>query len=200
MDIQLINIGFGNIVSANKVVAIVSPLGVDRLLHKPFSLAALCDCINEVLRATDARTPDRASTAEPSPPSQARPSGALPSPALAASSSPEPPDGSEAAQAHAVAAYFEGDRALFSEMLQRAAAQFRHDALAGDAALAGGDLRALRRTAHSLKTILRMLAYPRAGERARELEQLLAAGEHDRWPQLWTLLRRDILQIADSAR
>jgi DNA-binding response OmpR family regulator len=160
-------------------------LQVERLLHKPVSLSMLSDCVDEALAAAH-----HAAASPPTPAAPAdKPEAANPA---------EAPDGSAAAQAHAVEMYFEGDRTLFAQMQQHASLQFSRDAAAGDAALAAGDLPALRRVAHSLKTILRMLGHPQASQQALELENMLAAGEYGRWPQLWAALRRRITEITDA--
>lgn len=161
----------------------LSELRVERRLNKPVSLSALCACADEALLAwrdaTQAHPPPAAPVSQPSEPDA--------SPA---------PDGSTAAQAHAVEIYFEGDHALFAQMRQHAVAQFARDAAAGDAALAAGDLAALRRVAHSLKTILRMLGHPQASQQALALENLIAGGTHAPWPQLWASLRKRLTEIA----
>lgn len=168
------------------ITAELASLQIDQLLRKPVSLSALCSCIEQAVAPAGA-------------------SGSLLPPATPGSDigggpgQPDAPDGSTAAQAHALEVYFEGDQALFVQMKQQARRQFLKDAATGDAAVAAGDLTALRRVAHSLKTVLRMLAYPQAGERARELESLLAAGRPDGWHPLWTDLRHRIMDISTEA-
>lgn len=163
----------------------LAELRVERLLHKPVSLSALCSCVDEALAAAHpAATSPPMVAASADQPTATHPSAA--------------PDGSDAAQAHAVQMYFEGDHTLFAQMRQHASRQFLRDAAAGDAALAAGDLPALRRVAHSLKTILRMLGHPQASQQALELENMLATGEYGRWPGLWAALRRRITEITNA--
>lgn len=171
------------------VTAQLATLDVERCLPKPVSLSALSACVDDALRAYDrAKTRDAQQHAVPP----------APAPDGTGDTQPMAPDGSEAALAQAATVYFEGDLELFAQMRARAHAQFAKDAAAGDAALAAGDLQALRRVAHSLKTILRMLGHPQASHAARELESVLAAGSPARWPQLWTSLRSRIMAIAES--
>jgi len=82
-----------------------------------------------------------------------------------------------------VALYFDGDRA-----------QFATDARDGDAWCARADWPALRRHAHSLKTVLLTLGEASAGARALVLEQAAAAADAQacraQWPALGAVLRR----------
>lgn len=94
----------------------------------------------------------------------------------------------EAAEA-AIQRHFAGDRALFLAYRASCVTQFQADVRAGDAALAQGDLAALRRLAHSLKSVLATLGAGEAGGVARSLED--AAGHEDAAASraLWQRLR-----------
>jgi DNA-binding response OmpR family regulator len=98
-------------------------------------------------------------------------------------------DGGPAAQAQAIAHYFEGDAVLFFQMRERAQAQFETDLRVADEALAQSDFAALRRVVHSLKTVLRMVGRPAAGDIAQSLEAVLMAGQTERAKALWAQLR-----------
>jgi HPt (histidine-containing phosphotransfer) domain-containing protein len=109
-----------------------------------------------------------------------------------------PPDGSPEARADAVERYFEGDAALFAVMLQQSKRQFLQDLQDGDAALQRGDGAALRRVAHSLKTVLRMLGHPRMANMAHYLESSAAGDDRSVWPSLWQALRNRIERLSTS--
>ena len=66
--------------------------------------------------------------------------------------------------------YFEGKRERFDASRGACLDQFRQDVREGDAASAAGDLQALRRVAHSLKSVLLTLGYPHMSAQARALE------------------------------
>ena len=65
--------------------------------------------------------------------------------------------------------HFAGDRALFLAYRASCVAQFTNDLRQGDDACARADAPALRRLAHSLKSVLLTLGQPEASERARQL-------------------------------
>ncbi len=75
-------------------------------------------------------------------------------------------------QSDTIAQYFGGDSALFFLYRDACLAQLPHDTTAGNQACQDGDLQALRRVAHSLKTVLLTLGAPRLSAQALELEQL----------------------------
>jgi CheY-like chemotaxis protein len=66
--------------------------------------------------------------------------------------------------------------------------QFAHDRKAGDAALAAADLPALRRLAHSLKSVLQTLGHDADSAQARQLEADAAAGRSEAAQQGWARL------------
>ena len=97
------------------------------------------------------------------------------------------------AQEQAVQLYFGGQHELFTRYLAACRAQFPHDVSAADQALQTADAPALRRIAHSLKSVLLTLGYAELSTQARELEQAclthLTPAAHD----LWRTLRQALL-------
>ncbi len=143
-------------------------MGVDEVLAKPVSLAALVDCVQRAL---------------------------APAPAAAAAA-PKPAD--DAATGDVVALHFGGDRALFEAYRASCLQQFGVDCAQGDAAAAAADLPALRRLAHSLKTVLLTLGEPEASRHAAALEALAAEGAAAQALAAWAPLR--ISLVSFSAR
>lgn len=140
-------------------------LGVWRLLDKPVSTLALEDCVCEALGlATDSADVAAPETA--------------------------PPD--DGADALAAAAHFGGDVALFRAFRDGCLAQFPLDRAAGDAAVATGDVAALRRVAHNLKSVLRLLGLEPASRLAARLEQSAADADAVTASALWTSLRDEL--------
>ena len=88
----------------------------------------------------------------------------------------------------AVDRYFAGNRALFDTYRASCLLQFAHDRKAGDAALAAADLPALRRLAHSLKSVLQTLGHDADSAQARQLEADAAAGRSEAAQQGWARL------------
>lgn len=123
-------------------------LGVEHVLDKPASVGALVACVQHAL--------DAAGTAPASPPSVAT-----------------APDVDEAG---AIAKHFGGNAALFESFRAMSLAQLNGDLAAGDAALASGDRATLRRTAHNLKSVLRLMGRAPASDLAKVLEAA-AAGD-----------------------
>lgn len=128
--------------------------GVWRILHKPVGLKALQSCVMEALSAV--RQPAAGTTA-PSP--------------LAVDASPQNPS-----------TPFDGNAALLQTFKAQCRQQFPRDVQAGDEALARHDMDALRRTAHNLKSVLRLIG----AQDAAELAQALDA----------QLIRRDLSDVA----
>ncbi|MFT3953915.1 MAG: response regulator [Piscinibacter sp.] len=135
-------------------------LGVWRRLPKPTSLTELERCVADALGG-DAR-------------------GSTPAPAAA------PLADSERA---AIVQHFGGDEALFLAYRASCLAQFANDLRAGDAALAGADAAALRRLAHSLKSVLATLGRASPSMVARELEDSAARADWAASTPLWYALR-----------
>jgi DNA-binding response OmpR family regulator len=132
-------------------------LGVDTVLPKPVALAALEACVRAAIESS-------------------RAGGTL-------GAAPE----GTVDESNAITEFFAGDAALFHSYRDSCLRQFDADLRAGDAAAEAGDLPALRRLAHSLKTVLCMLGHPALSARATELEDLTAASHPDattRWPSL----------------
>lgn len=138
----------------------LAPLQVWRMLEKPASVSVLEQSVREAL----AGGVDGADS---------------PSPAAA-------PDGPRST---AIDQYFGGDAELFQLYRNACMAQFPHDLAAGDQAAHGHDLQALRRVAHSLKTVLLTIALPALAAQARGLEQACHAGVPDAAAQGWPPLR-----------
>jgi len=144
----------------------LSALGVWRELDKPVSLAALEACVAEAVGLSVH--------------AQAAPGAAL-------------PGGLSAAERSAIDAGFGGDAGLFQAFREEARAQFAHDLAEGDRALAAADWPALRRLAHSLKSVLTLLGDEAAAGAARSLESAAAAADaaacRTHWPPLRAALK-----------
>lgn len=74
------------------------------------------------------------------------------------------------AEDSAVERHFGGQRSLFEEFKAGALRQFADDLAQGDALVQGTDVQAMRRLAHSLKTVMRLLGRSDAAARAASLE------------------------------
>jgi DNA-binding response OmpR family regulator len=130
----------------------LAPLDVWRLLSKPCSVLELEACVSAGL----ARTEPPAATSPP--------------PAAAPESEPV---------ADPVALHFGGNIALYQAFRASCLRQFGTDIAAGELACKQGDAAALRRLAHSLKSVLLTLGHPAESALARRLETL---AEHADWP------------------
>ena len=143
-------------------------LPVWRLIDKPTSVIALADIVEAALQR-DAVEPAQADA----PPRDA---------ATAADSA-----------AAAIAAHFGGDAALYRAFLASCLQQFPDDLRQGDAAVAAADAPALRRVAHSLKSVLLLLGEAEASDAARRLEHAAEAADwgacHGPWQALAATLR-----------
>ncbi len=93
-------------------------------------------------------------------------------------------------QAQAVLRFFGGNHELFAAYRQSCLQQFADDLQQGDAAAARADLPALRRLAHSLKTVLLTLGDLPGSECAAEAERLAAQGDAVAALQAWAALRQ----------
>jgi len=134
-----------------------------RQLSKPISVLELEDCVREAVGAGGA--------------------------AAAAAPAPAQPGPLGAGQEAAITRHFAGDRGLFLAYRASCLAQFPADVRAGDDALARGDAPALRRLAHSLKSVLATLGDADAGTLARTLEDSAARGDLAGGTPLWQSLR-----------
>lgn len=140
----------------------LAELAIWRMLPKPASLAQLQAATREAL-ALAAREAPRAE----------------------AGSSPTPID----AEAQAMQQHFGGDAALFAAFRSTCWAQFPDDLAAADAARAAGDAPALRRVAHSLKTVLRLIGRPDLARQATDVDEAAAAADWARLGPQWAALR-----------
>jgi DNA-binding response OmpR family regulator len=138
-------------------------LGVDEVIAKPASLAALEGCVQRAL--------DGASAAAA-------------------------PAAAETPAADVVERHFGGDRALYEAFSDACYGQFTLDLRQGDAAEAAGDLPALRRLAHSLKSVLQTLGHDEASRTAAALEALAAEGDRARAPAAWARLKAAVTPLA----
>lgn len=134
-------------------------------IQKPVSVMALADIVASALQDDNAE------------------------PAAAA-----PPPAAPRGEAAAIATHFGGDAALYRAFREGCLAQFADDLRQGDAALAAGDAPALRRVAHSLKSVLLLLGEDEASATARRLEHAAEAGDwpacHGPWQAVAAALRR----------
>ncbi|MDN3545025.1 response regulator [Kinneretia asaccharophila] len=147
-----------------------------RLLSKPCGLAELDACVRDAL----AQGPEVADKVVHS---------------SSVATSAEPPPGPEVRQAAAIAEYFGGNAPLYLSFRASCLQQFQADLAEGDKALTDGDAPALRRLAHSLKSVLRSLGHPEAASDALTLEE---ASQRNDWPALtalWPQLRDALKQL-----
>lgn len=145
-------------------------LGVWRRLSKPTSLSELEQCVRDAVGAD-----------------------------VASANVPTPPAGDDSlsdAERAALAQHFGGDRTLFLAYRSSCLAQFAHDQRAGDAALSSRDAGALRRLAHSLKSVLATLGLASASAVARQLEDSAARADWDASTPLWHTLRASLSSAA----
>jgi CheY-like chemotaxis protein len=147
-----------------------------RLLSKPCGLAELEACVRDALAAE---------VVVPAPPSALE---------LTPEPTPEADDAGppQARQAAAIAEHFGGNTPLYHAFRASCLQQFRADMAEGDQALAGGDAPALRRLAHSLKSVLLSLGHDQEAALAKALElageQADTAAMRALWPRLRTAL------------
>lgn len=134
-------------------------MGVHDVLSKPASLVDLLGCVQAAVARSRAQPPPAAA------------------PACVADAADD-----------AVATYFGGDRALYEGFLQQCRQQWRQDIAQGEHALGEGDLQALRRLAHSLKSVLTTLGLAADGALAQNLEQAAAEGRAEAAAGLWQRL------------
>ena len=152
--------------------AALDALGVWRVLHKPASMAQLQDCVTQALVVL---TVVRTQTQPPAVRSRA-------------ASSCTAPD-SVRDEAAAIERHFGGDAGLFHAFHQGCLLQFPVDIAVGDAALAAGDLPALRRMGHSLSSVLQTLGHTALAAQGRGLDIAAAAGRLEDSAGHWQRLR-----------
>jgi CheY-like chemotaxis protein len=150
-------------------------IGVHQVLGKPVSLADLSTCISAALAHAAGAGAAAPAAASPLPPDAAAP--------------PNPVQ-------QAIDDFFGGDAALHAAFSAQCAQQFAHDAAAGDLALAGGDLPALRRLAHSLKSVLLTLGHGGDSACAARLETCAAQGQAGASAALWADLAPRLRQLS----
>jgi CheY-like chemotaxis protein len=142
----------------------LAALGVDEVISKPAGVAQLLHCVQRALDAGPAEAPVPAADPEPDP------------------------------EALAVDLYFAGNRPLYETYRDSCRRQFVLDRQAGDAAVQAADWPALRRLAHSLKSVLQTLGHGADSAIARTLEADAAEGRTDAaragWQQLGAALDR----------
>lgn len=117
--------------------------------------------------------------------------------ALALAAAPGPAPAADA-QAHAVADFFAGDRSLYLQFRQGCLQQFRRDRQSGDTAVQAADWPALRRLAHSLKSVLLTLGHAPESAVARQLEADAAEGRADAARAGWQRLGAALDHLAEA--
>ena len=147
--------------------------GVWRMLSKPVSVGALVGCVSDAIA-------DAQQEAAPVAPDRAG-------------------RGQRGDRAHALHEYFEGNRELFDAYSGACMEQFPQDVRQGDAAIAQADLQAIRRVAHSLKSVLLTLGYPHLSAQARALEETSHDGLQEPAQAQWSALRAALLQVLQTA-
>ncbi|SFF14315.1 Hpt domain-containing response regulator [Paracidovorax wautersii] len=143
--------------------------GVWRILHKPVGLKALQACVMEAVG------PQRSGNAAPVP-------------------APTPPPAPVVAGPDA-AALFEGSEPMLQSFTALCRQQFPLDAQAGDQALARQDMAALRRTAHNLKSVLRLIGAHPLAELAQSLDAQLSRHDLTEVARRWQGLRDALLRL-----
>ena len=102
-------------------------------------------------------------------------------------------------EARAIQTHFGGDAALFHAFRQSCLPQFAKDLAEAEAAWAGRDAPALRRLAHSLKSVLATLGHGEAAGWARATEQAAAIGMLDAAQAPWQQLKLHLQALATAA-
>ncbi|MDC6170453.1 response regulator [Paucibacter sp. XJ19-41] len=134
-----------------------------RLLSKPCSLADLQACVRDALALRGEQRCE---------------------PTAAPQDEPE--------TARAIADYFDGNETLYRSFRASCLQQFRADLVEGDRALAASDAQALRRLAHSLKSVLLTLGHPGSAALARALEDSSHAADWAVAMPQWHELREQL--------
>ena len=170
-------------------------LGVHRMLSKPVSLKALEDVVMEAVTNSAARMAPAALApaelqADATPAAVAGP---------AAGDAPAPGHAAPADEARAIANHFGGDAGLFHAFRQSCLPQFGADLAEGDAAWARADAPAVRRLAHSLKSVLATLGHTQAAAWARTVESAAAADHLAPSQDAWFALREALQDLAAAA-
>ncbi|MCU7374126.1 response regulator [Paucibacter sp. O1-1] len=98
----------------------------------------------------------------------------------------------DAVTARAIADYFDGNETLYRRFRASCLQQFHADLVEGDRALAASDAQALRRLAHSLKSVLLTLGHAQPAALARMLEDSSQAAEWAVATPQWHELREQL--------
>ena len=161
------------------------------VLRKPVSVAQLVDCVESVLAAQPAGSPAPASVQAAGADVPVDMQVDMPSDMPA----DMPADGGPAA----VSSYFGGDAALFHSYRASCLAQLPDDVALGENLLAARDAAALRRLAHNLKSVLRLLGHEQASGLAQTLEQACLASDWAGATDAWRQLGAALLGMLDGA-
>ena len=144
--------------------------GIQRFLSKPCSVAELEACVQEAL---------------------AEKLGTEPAEVVSGLDAPAPLV-SDSTTLHS---HFGGNLALYQAFRSSCLQQFEADVSAGDLACGQADNQALRRLAHSLKSVLLMLDQVPAAELARQLEHSADQGDWAAALPLWSSLRGSLQSL-----
>jgi CheY-like chemotaxis protein/HPt (histidine-containing phosphotransfer) domain-containing protein len=158
------------------IQALLESLLVWETLHKPVSVAALAQCVTRALALPDAH----------------------PAPSTCPDDQETPAPTKTSPQDDAVQVYFVGNVELFTAYHAQCLSQFHDDIRAGDTATQCGDLPALQRLAHSLKTVFQTLGYPLLSTQARALEDLSGHGNTGAAQAGWVALRDKLQALAQG--
>lgn len=91
--------------------------------------------------------------------------------------------------------HFGGNEALYRAFRASCLQQFAQDCSAGDTACRSGDVQALRRLAHSLKSVLLTLGHEAESAQAQQLELLAETGDMAAVARNWPALRERLSQL-----
>ncbi len=157
-------------------------LGVRRMLSKPVSLQSLEDVVMEAV----------ASACMP---------GVAPesAPELPLAADTEPGHAAPADEARAISVHFGGDATLFHDFRRSCLPQFVRDLAEGEAAFERADVLAVRRLAHSLKSVLATLGHAEAAALARKVETAAQGGQLGAAQTPWGALRTHLQTLAAAA-
>lgn len=144
----------------------LAALGVWRCLVKPASLAEIETCAREGLNLARSF--------------EARPGSGVEAEGLAPH------------ELAAIESFFDGDRQFYENFRDSCVKQFVNDISDGDMACRAGDAPALRRTAHSLKSVLKTLGYADHSVCAKALEDAAQSRPWDEALAGWQQLRERI--------
>ncbi len=94
----------------------------------------------------------------------------------------------------AIDTYFDGDRAFYDQFRASCVQQFSEDIAQGDGACKAQDAPVLRRTAHSLKSVLMTLGHPELSAQAKSVELAAQSRPWDEALAGWQGLRAQLVQ------